>query len=115
MPLPDLDPTHDARRLFGDILAYIDEANALVAARDTVTLAGLDTAVDALCRRIAALDADVAKTYADDLDLLMQRIVAMQGNMMALQAEVAASLNGLGRQQKASHAYSKAPSGRAEE
>ncbi len=71
MQLPDLDTNRTADALFGDIMAYVDAANALVASRDTVMLAELDSAVEALCARIMSLDSVAAKEYAGKLDHLM--------------------------------------------
>lgn len=115
MPLPDLDLSRSADALFNDIMAYVDEANALVAARDTLALVGLDQAVEALCARIMALDILTAKEYAAKLDGLMAAIDGLQGNMIALQNEVATTLNSLGTQKKANRAYNNAPSGKVEE
>jgi hypothetical protein len=115
MPLPELDPSRSAQDLFDDIAAYVDEANALVEARDTVSLAGLDTAVEALCARIMALDVMAAKDYADKLEGLMHDIDGLQNNMLALQNELATTLNSLGAQKKANRAYSNAPSGKVDE
>ena len=113
--LPDLDPSRSAQALFDDITAYVDQANALVKSRDTVMLAGLDNAVDALCKRIMAMDILAAKEFAGKLDGLMASIVGLQDNMVALQSEVAATINGLGAQKKANRAYTSAPSGKVEE
>lgn len=115
MPLPDLDPNRTADALFNDITAYVDEANALLAARDTLTLAGLDTAVEALCARIMALDVLSATEYTAKLEGLMASIDHLQHNMIALQNEVTNTLNSLGAQKKASRAYNNAPSGKVEE
>ena len=115
MPLPDLDVNRTADALFADIMAYVDEANALVATRNTVMLAGLDAAVEALCARIMALDIMTAKDYTAKLEDLMTAIDGLQGNMVALQNEVATTLNALGSQKKASRAYNNAPSGKVEE
>lgn len=115
MPLPELDLSRSADALFNDIMAYVDEANALVAARDTLALVGLDQAVEALCARIMALDIMAAKDYAEKLEGLMAAIDGLQGNMIALQNEVATTLNSLGTQKKANRAYNNAPSGKVEE
>ncbi len=115
MSLPDLDPNRSAEALFGDIVAYVETANALVAARDTVNLVGLDTSIAALCERIKKMPPEQSKHYASELQHLMLRIEDLQAKMMALQAQVTASLKSLNTQKKAAHAYTKAPSGRVEE
>ncbi|MBX9726060.1 MAG: hypothetical protein K2X09_02235 [Rickettsiales bacterium] len=115
MPLPDLDLSRSADALFNDIMAYVDEANALVDARDTLALVGLDQAVEALCKRIMTLDIMAAKDYTEKLEGLMAAIDGLQGNIIALQNEVATTLNSLGTQKKANRAYNNAPSGKVEE
>jgi len=115
MQLPNLDPSLSADALYGDILAYVDQASAMVEARDTVSLVGLDSAVDALCARILALNPDPARDDGKKLEHLLARIDALQANMRALQAEVAASINAAGTQKKASRAYNNAPTGKVEE
>jgi hypothetical protein len=113
--LPDLDPNRSAEELFGDIMAYVDAAHALVATRNTVNLAGLDVAVDALCQRVMALEAPTAIEYAVELEHLMERIEALQASMVSLQSKVASAINSLGAQKKANRAYSATPSGKIEE
>lgn len=113
--LPDLDPSRTASDLYADLQAYIDEANALVAARQPIMLAGLDNAVAALCERIATLDILTAKEFAPKLDGLMAALDGLQANMRALQADVATAINSLGTQKKANRAYNNAPSGKVEE
>ena len=111
----DLDPARSAEMLFGDILDYVEKADALVTARDTVTLAGLDISINSLCQRITDLAPDQAKEYEPELNHLMDRINALHDKMVALQAEVASTIKSLGKQKKASHAYGNAPTGRTEE
>lgn len=113
--LPNLDPSRSAHELYADLQAYIDEANALVAARNPTELAGLDDAVAALCERITTLDILTAKEFASKLDGLMTSLDGLQANMRALQTEVATAINGLGKQKKANRAYNNAPSGKVEE
>ncbi|MFZ4541353.1 MAG: hypothetical protein ACOYNL_06025 [Rickettsiales bacterium] len=114
MTLPDLDPSRSAKQLFGDIVKYVEEADAMVKAREPLLLAGLDTAVDALCARIVALPAEEGKKHLAELNQLMGRITALQENMVKLQAEIATTLNSVGKQKKASKAYNNAPSGKVE-
>jgi hypothetical protein len=115
MPLPDLDPTRGPEQLFGDILDYVEKAHAMVAAREPLALAGLDTSIDALCNRILVLEPEVAKKYKDELEHLVSRIDDLQKNMIALQTEIANSLGSINVQKKASRAYNNAPTGQVED
>ena len=114
MTLPDLDPACVPEMLFGDIMAYVEQATAMVAARDTVSLFGLDTSIEAMCQRILELPPAAAKEYAPELAHLVQAIDGLRTKMLALQSEMATTLTSLDTQKKASHAYKNAPTGSAE-
>jgi hypothetical protein len=114
MPLPDLDPARAPELLFGDILAYVEAADAMVSARDTVSLAGLDTALEALCARVTAMDPNDGKEYAPELEHLMARINELQEKMLRLRDEVATTLQSVGVQKKANRAYNSAPTGKVD-
>ena len=107
MSLPDLDPSSSAEVLFGDILAYVDAADAMLAKREPLLLAGLDTAVEALCTRVMALKIEEAKEYTPELEHLMARITQLQASMKAMQGEIAATLKSASVQKKANLAYNK--------
>lgn len=107
--LPELDPSRSPELLFGDILSYIEKAEALVTARDSISLAGLNDAVDALCRRIVALDTSKSKEYGAELEHLMERLGALQVHMTSLQKELSATIKSLNQSQKANRAYISAP------
>ncbi|MES2983779.1 MAG: hypothetical protein V4735_01160 [Pseudomonadota bacterium] len=105
MELPSLDPSRTPETLLGDILTYIEDAEKIVTARQTLSLAGLDATVDALCTRILTLVPEDAKEYAPELDHLMQRLTELQNRMVALQDELATTINSLGTRSKAARAY----------
>jgi hypothetical protein len=107
MALPDTDPARAPELLLGDILTYIEQADASVQARDMAVLAGLDTVVEALCQRITALDPAAAKEYAPELAHLMERLDQLQQNMMRLQGEVNTTITSLNSAKKANNAYKK--------
>lgn len=111
MSLPDLDPARATESLLGDILDYIEKADASVTARDTLVLAGLDAAVEALCRRVAALSPVQAKEYEPELSHLLERIGQLQKNMTDMQNEVATTIKSLNVTKKANNAYKKNTSG----
>jgi hypothetical protein len=107
MTLPNLDPSRSAELLFGDIMAYVDAADAMLQKREPLLLAGLDTAVEALCKRVMDLKIEEAKEYAPELEHLMARITQLQTNMVTMQDEIAATLQSVGVQKKANLAYNK--------
>mgnify|MGYP000940623123 CR=1 FL=1 len=113
--LPNIDENRAPEQLLGDILAYVDAAEATLEARDMLSLAGFDTVVEALCKRIVALETASARDYLAQLDEVMARIIGLQDKMVALQGEVAASIKSLSSTKKAASAYKKAPSGQVEE
>jgi hypothetical protein len=107
MTLPDLDPSRAPELLFGDILAYVDAADAMLAKREPLLLAGLDTAVESLCKRVMELQPEQAKEYAPELEHLMARITQLQTSMETMREEIAATLQSVGVQKKANLAYNK--------
>lgn len=114
MSLPNLDPNRDPQQLYGDILQYVEQADAMVDARDSLSLAGLHTAIDALCKRVLALEETEAKSFAPHLTELMARIEQLQTKMTRLQGEVATTIKSLNQSNKAAQAYKKTPSGTTE-
>lgn len=107
MPLPNLDPARAPEELFSDIMAYIEAADASVKARDMVLLAGLDTAVEALCKRVVALAPEEGKKYAEQLTQMHERLDILQANMTGLQKETSAAIASLNSTKKANNAYKK--------
>jgi hypothetical protein len=114
MTLPDLNPARAPELLFGDILAYVEQATTMVAERDTVSLVGLDSSIETMCQRILELPPEAAKEYAPELAHLMQAIDGLRDKMLALQNEMATTIKSLGSQKKASQAYKNTPSGATE-
>ncbi len=115
MALPSIDSSRAPDQLIVDMLAYINEAEAMVKAGDALSLAGFDSVVDALCKRIVALDVNEGKKYADKLEDVMLRLDQLQKNMTTLQNEVAANIKSLTSTKKAAKAYNSAPTGKVEE
>ncbi|MEJ0009744.1 MAG: hypothetical protein WDN72_04000 [Alphaproteobacteria bacterium] len=96
------------RRAFaahGDIVAYIEQADALLSAGETVPLAGLDTAVGALCERILALAPQEAKSFAPQLEELTARLDDLQKKMQTALQGCKAHMNEVTLRQKAVNAY----------
>lgn len=107
MNLPALDPAQPPEQLAHDILAYVEKAESLLESQDTVALAGLDSAVEALCARVMALTPEGAKSFTPQLVTLMERINHLQIKMEKAQDEVARALKTLNTSKKASNAYEK--------
>jgi hypothetical protein len=95
--------------LLGDIHAYIAKVEQHIEARETVDLAGLDRAVEALCKQVLGLGKNESQKYSAQLGTLMEAIEAMQGKMMKMQSEVAKAIKALDTQKKAAKAYINAP------
>jgi hypothetical protein len=109
MSLPDIDSKRAPEELAADIMAYIDAADQLVARREPLSLAGLDTVVESLCQRLLAMDDDAARALRPKLEEMMQRLDALQGAMAAFRGEIATTLKSLNTRQKAVRAYHKTP------
>lgn len=107
MALPDTDAARSPELLFGDIVAYIDQAEAKIEARDTVALVGLNDEVDALCKSVLALERENAKEYTPELEYLHQRLEQLKARMAAFQKEIVVSLNALNASKRANSAYIK--------
>ena len=104
-----IDPSKGPDLLFDDIRAYIVRTEEQIDARALVDLEGLDTAVEALCTQVLAQPD--GKRYSAKLAELMEAIEVMQGKMMTLQSEIAATMKSLSKQKKAAMAYIKTPKG----
>jgi hypothetical protein len=115
MTLPDLDPTRSPELLFGDIVTYVTKATAMIEARDTVSLVGLDTSIEAMCQRILELPPETAREYGPELAHLVQAIDGLRGKMLLLQNEMATTIKSLSTQKKASQAYKNTPTTQSEE
>ncbi len=100
-------PAANATALHDDIMAYIERANALMASGQTTSLAGLDTVVETLCKRIVALDPNAASNFAPQLAQLMQRLNGLQGTMQSALDACKSEVDGLDKHQRASKAYRK--------
>lgn len=109
MPLPDITRDANPELLLGDILRYVDDAQALLKAGDTVRLAGLDTVVEALCQRVVALPAETAKEYAAELVYLNDKLSALASAIESAKAALSDDLDALGKRQRAAKAYLKKP------
>jgi hypothetical protein len=109
MELPSLDPSHSAEQLFTDINAYIDDAQKLLAENQIVSLAGLDTVVAALCKRIVGLEHAQGVEYASELKKLLARMGDLQDGMNKAKAEVITAIKTLGKHHKAARAYLSTP------
>jgi hypothetical protein len=102
-PSPEIAP----ELLLGDIMAYIDQAQALLQSGDSVLLEGLGEMVDQLCQRVGAMDVQVAKEYTAELEHVRQQLDMLQASMLKAQQEVKTTIQSLGSTKKASNAYQK--------
>lgn len=107
--LPELDPARRPELLFADIMAYIEKAEELVTARDSISLGGLNDAVAVLCTRIVEMQPEQSKEFGAELEKLMERLSALQSRMTALQGELTTTIKSLNKSQKANRAYINAP------
>jgi hypothetical protein len=92
-------------QLLADIDAYIDAANAMLAQGETVMLAGLDDAVDALCKRVLELRTDEAQPFVEKFEAMRIKLDALQNAMVNEKNRVAAEISETTKRQKASRAY----------
>lgn len=92
-------------QLFGDIVAYIEQAKQTLQAGEWVDLKGLDEEVQRLCEGVAGLSREQAKEYAPELGFLHEQMQALQQVMSEKHAEVRAELKGTDALEKANKAY----------
>jgi hypothetical protein len=95
----------DAQSLHDDIMGYIGQADALLGSGQVTSLVGLDAAVDTLCQRILALDADEAKKFAPQLEELLACLGALQEKMQTALVDCKSDVDDLDKHQKAAKAY----------
>lgn len=105
MKLPEIKQLEDPSALIAAIGDYVDEAQRLVEAQETVALSGLDSVVEALCTRVEAMPLQEGKRYAAEFEKLMTRLEALQESMRTAQENVAKALKKVGVQRKANRAY----------
>jgi hypothetical protein len=107
MKLPSTANLATPEALLSGLHNYIDDAERLLAERNMVDLAGLDSVVDALCARVKALSLEEGRVFADKLDALNARLSQLQQQMVETQASIKAELQGTNQRQKANRAYMK--------
>lgn len=97
----------EAQTLHDDIISYIGKADAMMQSGQFTTLAGLDEAVDALCKRVIALDVDTARTFAPRLQELLTRLDALQQTMQTALDACKTEVDDLDKHAKGVKAYKK--------
>lgn len=106
--LPDIHASNGPEQLLSDIRAYIDAAEMLVKEKDIMPLAGLDSVVEELCKRILSLEEDKAKNFKPALEELVGRLDNLQQGMSTLKGEVADAIKSIDTKKKARKAYASA-------
>jgi len=105
MKLPDTAEHASPEALLAALDDYITRAHAHLAAREMVELSGLDSVVATLCERVLAMPTDAGKPFADQLDVLQQRLGQLQDAMIETQAAMKEELQASQQRQRASRAY----------
>lgn len=95
--------------LIDELVAYLDDAEALLARGEYTALGGLDDAVAELCRRIEGMRVDEAQHYLPHLEQLMGRLDTLQEKMGAARDTIRGEIDASTVRQKAARAYRKDP------
>lgn len=105
MSLPDITQADSPEQLLAGLDAYITQAHALLEAKQMVELAGLDSVVSALCKRVLAIPTEEARPYAVQLDALHARLGELQQAMEQAQRAIREEMQATQQRQRASRAY----------
>ncbi len=73
--------TQETELLLGEVAAYVESAQGMMARGEWVDLAGLDKEVERLCLAITALLPEQAVEYAPELEYLHEQISALEADM----------------------------------
>jgi hypothetical protein len=95
----------DPETLLSDVLAYIEEACAILERGEWVDLKGLDAQVERLCKQIVLLTPEQGREFAAELDFLRARLNTLQETMQAQAAQLQDDLKEVGTVQRANRAY----------
>lgn len=98
-------PAAAAQSLHDDIMDYIGKADAMITGGEFTSLAGLDVAVTTLCQRVEALDTQVAKQFAPQLEQLLAQLDALQKKMQGALDQCKADVDEFDKHRKAAKAY----------
>ena len=100
----------DPELLFGDIAEYIAQAEGHLAAQDVAALAELNSMVDTLATRFAALPSDITAEYAPEVEYLIEKLTALQHSMLSARETLSQALDVSEKRLKAVRAYHGSPS-----
>ncbi len=87
--------------------AYIERSSSVLEKGDYIELNELSEMVGNLCACINDMPVEDARTYADKLDVMVERLNELQKSMEAHQHEVKAQLSTLSENRQAAGAYAK--------
>lgn len=99
----------EPEQLLADIESYIDRASDMLAKGEAVRLAGLDDAVDKLCKRVLELPNADGQAFVERFEKVHNRLEALQVALEKAKQATADEISGALARQKATRAYAKAP------
>lgn len=99
------EPAPTPETLIDELTAYLDRADAMLAAGDYVALGGLDDAVRHLCQRTEAMRVDEAQHLLPALEGLRDRLDVLQQAMEEARQKVGEEIGNSDKRQKATRAY----------
>lgn len=93
------------KELMDSVHQHIDNASDRLAQGEMVSLAGLDDAINILCKKVEALSPDEGKTFTPALDELYKKLDALQMQMVDAKKKIEDEISNLNVRQKAAKAY----------
>ena len=95
--------------IFSDVMAYVDQAEKLLAAGNVRDLKALDETVDHLARRLRQLTADQITEYEPEIAHLRERMQALTQQMAGAQNQISEALKTVTSHHRAAKAYLSTP------
>ncbi len=90
---------------FGEVVAYVEQARAMLAKGEWVELKDLDGDVRRICERIGALSPEQGREYLPELTFLQELVGELENEMRAYRDAVGSELKGAGDVKRANRAY----------
>jgi len=91
--------------MFGEVVAYVEQARGMMARGEWVDLKGLDRQVREVCEAIGSLSREQAQEYLPELQFLQELVGELEQEMRGQQDAVREELKGAGTLQRATKAY----------
>lgn len=98
-------PASDPEALLSDVLAYVDEARAMLDAGEWLDLKGLDKKVERLCLEIVTLSPEQGREYAAELEFLRDKLAKLQDDMQEKLGDLQGEMKETNTVQRANRAY----------